>query len=112
QTKLCILARLTPSENQKHFRYPPTPYLISFATRSDSDRALANISRKPAPAAEPDVFLRLQPRHRQQVLQMVEPVPRGECGQSRERLGNEARGLVGAALARRLAGGGSRCTAR
>ena len=49
------------------------------------------------------MLLCFQLRHRQQIAQMIETVPLREPGQVAEDLGNEVRGLVGAALARRLA---------
>jgi len=46
----------------------------------------------------------LELRDREQVAQMIEPVPQGEPGQLRERLGDKARGFIRAAIARKLGG--------
>jgi len=39
---------------------------------------------------------------REQVAQMIEPMPQGEPGQLRERLGDKARGFIRAPIARKL----------
>src|SRR5262245_6234750 len=60
------------------------------------------ISRQPPPTPQPEVFLRLQLRDREQIAQMIEPVAPGKPREVSERLGDEACGFVRTALARRL----------
>ncbi len=50
------------------------------------------------------MLLRLELRHRKQIAEMVEPVALGEPGKVGQHLGDETRGFVRPAIARRLEG--------
>jgi hypothetical protein len=51
------------------------------------------------------MLLRLHPRDREQIAQMIEPVTLRDVGQIADRLGDEIGGFVAVALAWRLASG-------
>jgi hypothetical protein len=82
---------------------------LRYAPRNDVDGARAHAisvrlksppptSRQLAFAAEPQPFFGFQLRHRQQMVEQVEPVAPGELGEFGNGLPDEGRGLIRAAL--------------